>query len=196
LSILGLRENSFKIRLPKDFFFEEVENFWKPNIKNIGIDFDSLTEFMNSQIQSITVPEFNMTNLPEQIREGGRTYKHASSTPPMNFFEKSINLSIKSTEGLLTYWVMFDQLTQYLSHVENTPYLPPLTVDILDNKGYAYYTMIFEQIIFQGLSTIELSKDSNSPTFKSFTSTLSYNKIKINFRNGTQSSNYKDIFKN
>ena len=68
---------------PKGFFPPGVQDKYFQYIKSQSIPYDTLTQYMNSTIQSVTFPALSATNVT-QVRPLGKTITYQSATPIQN----------------------------------------------------------------------------------------------------------------
>ena len=54
--ILNNKAQMFSLWFPEDFFYPEVIERWSPIIQSMKLPFQSVTDFMNSQIQQVSYP--------------------------------------------------------------------------------------------------------------------------------------------
>lgn len=64
--VLNNKPQMFSIYFPSNFFYPEVKRKWEPIIERMKLPYQSIDDFMNSQIQSVTFPSITMETSQQQ----------------------------------------------------------------------------------------------------------------------------------
>lgn len=186
MAILNPRNDSFWFEFPQTFFYKEVEQTWNPLLKHYKLPYENVRDYMNSTIQSISFPEFNMAETPTQTRKYGEQQAHKSGQPAKNMIEREITVSFKNVEAYLNYFIMYHQMSKYLEFKGNkdNQFFDNFQIGLLDHNGNAFFSLVMEQVIFTGLTNLELSKSANTADFATFDATFRYNFPKMVLNTG------------
>ena len=93
--ILNARANSFYFVFPRGFFPPGIQDKYFQYIKSQSLPYDTLTQFMNSTIQSVSFPSLTAGSVT-QTRPLGKTVTYQSSIPIQNMFSQGFNARISS----------------------------------------------------------------------------------------------------
>lgn len=164
----------FVIYFCKDFFYEEVRQRWWSVIRDMGSIYRSLEDFMNAQIQDISLPNINPDVVKQRVRfeeitkRGGKELVTGSN--------KSFNVSFKLSESFITYLILRDQYEYYLKFIRTKPlYWKPITIDFLNDMGYSIFRVVYDQLTPISLSDVKLSYANEGSSFKTISMTFNYN---------------------
>ncbi len=171
--ILNARQNLFDFRFPKNFFFPEIEEKYKAYIRALPMPFDTVSDFMNHTIQSIRLPQLNVTNVDQSL-SARKTYWRGH-LPQHLFTNQEFQVTFKLTEGYINYFIMFDQLRLFLEYENEVEFLPFCKIRMLDYSGREYIALKLQQILLNNIGTVELSYTSAVPQQASFTCDFKFN---------------------
>lgn len=180
--LLNPLSQNFVIWLPSNFFYSEVVKIWKPIFKRKYLPYVTIEDMFNAQITSISFPSVSTTPVTQQMqnyqitKRGGKQLDQSMS--------KTLSLSIKLSEGYMTYFMARQQFQLYMDFGANYKdiYLPPINITILDDGGRENITYTYYQITPTGLSDFDLSYAAKPGTFNTFQWTFSYNYFDIYYR--------------
>jgi hypothetical protein len=178
--ILNNKQNAFTIYFPPNFFSANVERKWTPVINRLKLPYESLEDFFNSSIQSVTLPQISLPTVQQQQSQFPINYRGGKELEPT--LDKTIDVSFKLSEGFITYWILFDQIEEYLLYKEDDVFWPSMFVSFLDLNGIELVVFEFEKIVPTSLSTVELSYASTAADFNTFNLGLRYNRFNIKRR--------------
>lgn len=176
--ILNSTYNNYVFHFPKGFFPLDVERRYLPFFKRLPIPFSTLTDFMSYTVQSVSWPSIATEIVEQSVELYTPKYKAGFSLD--EYINKELTITMKTVEGFLNYWVMFDTLEEYwrLYNDNDKKYVPDLAVHTLDQYGYMMFTLNYKEVVFTGLSEMELSYASNVPEYKTFTATFMASRLK------------------
>ena len=166
--LINARQNSFFFQFPKGFFHKNLEDKYLGYVKRMPIPYDTLRDFMNSTIQSISFPTFNAIDSVTQTRPGGYRQNFKSSTPLQNLIRRDFTISFKLGEGYINYWIMYDSIVNFLDFNNKDEYLPDMTLRLLDNNGVVMASVQLQQSIYSSISEVNLNYSSTTPAFSTF----------------------------
>lgn len=178
------RNNTYIFNFPKTFIPNEIEERYRPYLERMpGNTFVSALDYLNYSIQSINLPGPNYIPV-DQNDFPGNTRRFRSSLPTQELYSKELNVTCKSLDGFINYWLALDLWMYWYELDGKTPYIPdPPGIQIFDGEGNIVMTVQLERMIFQSITDLDLDFSSNTVSFKTFTMTFIYNLIdfKINF---------------
>ena len=58
--VLNNKPQMFTIFFPSNFFYDEVKSKWSPIIAKMRLPYQSVDDFMNAEIQSVTCPTLSL----------------------------------------------------------------------------------------------------------------------------------------
>ena len=178
--LINPKLNSFYFNFPKGFFSDRVVNKYEDYIKKQPIPFDTVQQFVNSTIQSISLPSLSIDSV-QQIRPLGKKINYKGSTPIQDLFTQDFSIGFKQVDGFINYFIMLDTILDFLNFGNPDLFIQDLPVRIMDNEGNILFSVKFEEVIFTSFSTIDLNYTSNNPQTTNFTLGFKCNYIDIIF---------------
>jgi len=166
--ILNPRGNSFYFNFPRGFFPQRVTEKYLPYIKKQPIPFDTVDQYINSTIQSVSFPSLTLDSV-EQVRKLGKKIAYKGSNPVQDLFSKEFSITMKMTDGFISYWLMLDTILDFINFANPEVFLMNLPLRIMDNQGDIVSSVIFQEVLFTSFGEIELNYTSNNPQFSQFT---------------------------
>lgn len=178
--ILNARSNQFQIGFPRNFFYPEVKEKWESVISKLNLPYDTIEDFMNSCIQSMTFPPIQIPSPKQQ--EGQYEIYWRTGKELEVLTDKTINLTFKLTESYISYWILYDQIAKFLEYGDKLPWWPHMYLSFIDNAGFEMVKFEIKQIIPISLSELNLSYAQALTNFNTFTLSLKYNRfdLKVN----------------
>ena len=178
--ILNSLNNQFVVQFPSGFFYPDIVRKWTPIVNRMKLPYETLEDFINATVQSITFPSVELTNVNQPQGQFPIQYRPGKELEPL--LEKNLTVSFKLSEGLISYWIMFEQVEMFLAYEQTVPFWPPMYVSFLDHKGFELVAFSFEKIIPTSLSQFEISYAQTAAEFHTFQMVLRYNRYTINRR--------------
>jgi len=180
MSILNAKLNQFAIWLPQDFFYPEIRERWTPIVKRLKLQYQSLEDFVNATVQSVTFPEVTLQPVTQPQTMFQIKYRGGKELEPI--LDKNLTVTFKLTEGFITYWMLFDQIELFQMYSARSPFWPSMYVTFLDHHGFELMTFEFQKIVPTNLSQFNVSYATVAADFNVFTLNLTYNRYKISRR--------------
>ena len=180
MSLLNAKLNQFTIWFPKDFFYPEIRERWTPVVKRLKLQYQSLEDFFNASVQSVTFPEVTLNPVTQPQTMYQIRYRGAKELEPI--LDKNITVTFKLIEGFITYWMLFEQIEMYQLYSDTNPFWPSMYVSFLDHHGFELVNFEFQKIVPNSLSQFNVSYASVASDFNTFTLNLLYNRYKITRR--------------
>jgi len=186
--LLNALNSQFVVRFPKGFFYTDIVKKWDPVVQRLKLPYQSLEDFINSTIQSVTFPAVELPNVTQPQGMFQIQYRPGKELEPL--LEKNLTVTFKLTEGFISYWVLFEQIEQFIQYGDSVPFWPPMYISFLDHHGFELMAFSFEKIIPVDLSQFEVAYSQTAAEFNTFTMTLRYNRYEIKRR--IEELNYKN----
>jgi len=177
MSILNARSNQFFINFPPELFYPEIKDRWIPVIKRLKLPFDTVEDFINNCVQSISFPSVELPTVDQQQSQFQIKYRGGKELEPI--LDKNLTITFKLSEGFFSYWILFEQLEQFVNYEQKVPFWPSLYVSFLDNNGFEIVAFEFHKIVPTGLSPFSISYATTAAEFNTFTLSLNYNRFDI-----------------
>jgi hypothetical protein len=170
----------YAVWFPKDFFYPEVRERWTPVVKRLKLQYQSLEDFFNASVQSVTFPEVRLDPVIQGQSQFKIRYRGGKELEPI--LDKMITVTFKLTEGFITYWLIFEQIEEYQKYHDTQPFWPSMYISFLDHHGFELLAFEFQKIVPIALSQFNISYASIAAEFNTFTLNLAYNRYKITKR--------------
>jgi len=180
MGILNAKSNMFTIWFPPNFFYSSVKKNWEPVVKRLKLPYQNVEDFFNASIQSISFPSVDLMTVHQQQRQFDIEYRGGKELEPI--FERTLDVTFKLSEGFITYWMIFDQIEEYLKYKEDDVFWPSMYVSFLDHHGFELVAFEFNKIVPTGLSTFDVSYATTAAEFNTFSLGLKYNRFNIKRR--------------
>lgn len=190
--ILNAKSNQFRFLFPKGFIDSSIEAKYTKFLKKIPGPFESMNDYVNHTIQSISFPGVTAESLEqingrevfsqEDARDGFLTKNPRNIKNSFDLsrnIDKSFTVTLKASDGYLNYWILFENLQKFLQVYNNQQYMPDFQIQYLDFMGYQFSTINYRQILFLGISDLEMSYASINMDFKTFTLNFKYSNFDI-----------------
>jgi hypothetical protein len=184
MAIMNAKNNMFTIWFPPSFFYPSVRKKWEPVIKRLKLPYESIEDFFNASIQSVTIPALDLPTPTQQQSQFEVGYKGGKELEPT--FQKTLDIVFKLSEGFITYWIIFEQIEEYLKYdnLENSVFWEPMYVSFLDMHGLELVAFEFNKIVPTGLSSFDVSYATTAADFNTFNLGLRYARFNIKRRIG------------
>jgi len=189
--ILNAKNNQFVFRFPKGFIYPEIEEKYNYYLKRLPTPFENITDYVNHTIQSVTFPSVASDEIEQWVgRKTGVDGKNITKNP--QYWRQSLDLervvpkeftvNLKTADGYLNYWVLFETYRYYLTVPNTEDYFPDLNLMYLDRDGYQMLTVDFRQPLMKGISEVEMNYSATAMEFRTFAVNFKYNTFDINVK--------------
>ncbi|MGL5692115.1 MAG: hypothetical protein ACRDD8_15045 [Bacteroidales bacterium] len=187
--MLNARNNQFSFSFPANFFYPEVVEKWTPIVNKLKLPYSTLDDFMNANIQSVTFPSLDLNVVSQQESQFDIKWRGGKELEAI--IPKNIDVTLKLSESYIPYWVIFEQISYFMSYNGKIPFWPNMTLSFLDNNGFENVSFVIKQVTPVALSELNLSHSSIVTEFKTFTLSLVYNRFEVKQYN--DSGSYSSI---
>ena len=184
MSVLNNKPQMFVIQFPSNFWYKEVINTWEPMVKRMKLPYETLDDFMNQQIQQVTLPSTNLELATQQRGQYEIAYATGKELEPE--IGKNLNITFKLTESYLSYWVVWHQVDTYLHYANDelkrnkAPiYMEPISLSFLTDAGLEMLSFRFDQIVPTNIGELNLSYAATVASYNTFTWNLRFNYFDI-----------------
>lgn len=176
--VLNNKPQMFSIYFNEQFFYKEVREKWGPIIERMRLPYQSVSDFMNAQIQTVSFPGLNLDNPTQQREQYTVTYPTGGELEPL--VSKDLSITFKLTESYISYFILWDQLDIYLHYVngghnKKPCWMEPLQLAFISDAGFQLSEFIFREITPVSLSELNLSYAAQIASYNTFTFGLRYN---------------------
>jgi len=178
--LLNSRQNGFIITLPPDFFSEKVKEKYKKYYQSLILPYDNINTFIESTIQSIDFPGWQMTTA-QQTRLLGKKQDYKNSMPIIDNFNRELVITFKLTDAYLNYFIFLENGLEFLNFENPIQTFSPIRLSLLDNQGYLVSSIIFKNPILKSQDGFKLSYSSNTPNFPTFQAKFVYFDFDVEF---------------
>ena len=176
--LLNSLSNQFLCNFPHSFFYPEIHEKWTPIVKRLKLPYESLEDFINSAVQSLSFPAIDLQPVEQPQQQFRIAYRPGKELEPL--FDKNITITFKLSEGFITYWILFEQIELFVKIYEvKKPFWDPIYISFLDHHGFELIAFTFEKIIPTAMSQFDISYARTAAEFNTFTMNLRYSRFKI-----------------
>lgn len=177
---LSSQSSQFVFNLPSDFLPQEVVTTYKPILEKNWIQYESVIDYLNSTIKSISYPGLNLT-LPEQTLWHGkkRSYKPATNINDI-VTTREFTVDFRSVDSDLNYWLGVDIMAKHYLDVLNL-YINPFTLTAVDIHRDAIYQIKFYEIIAMSIGDLKFDYSQQKVNPKEFNMTFKFNWFEVEF---------------
>jgi hypothetical protein len=188
--VLNNKPQMFSIYFPSDFFYPEVKRKWEPIIERMKLPYQSIDDFMNSQIQSVTFPSITMETSQQQRGQYEVVYPGGKELEPT--MSKDLSITFKLTESYISYFIMWDQIDMYLHYAnmsndideyiggeKKVCWMKPIQLSFLTDQGFELTKFVFSEITPTSLSELNLSYAAQAASYNTFSLGLHFNVFDI-----------------
>lgn len=185
--ILNSLNNQFIVQFPSGFFYTDIVKKWTPVVKRMKLPYETLEDFINATVQSITFPAVELPPVEQGQSQFRIQYRPGKELEPL--IDKNLTITFKLSEGFISYWILFEQIEKFMEYGDTVPFWPPMYVSFLDHRGFELVAFSYEKIIPLNLSQFEISYAQTAAEFNTFSMGLRYNRYVIKRR--IDDDNYK-----
>ena len=178
--ILNSRNANYVLTFPRNFLYESVQDRYRTYLKRLPLPYNDVNDYLNASVQQFTFPSIDAENVEQTLYEDKIQWKGAFRLGKS--FDKSFQITFKSYEGYINYWMMFDQFQEFLSYDNANAFMPNITLSFLDQDGFELIVIDFKQLTMTSISELELNFSSNTPEFQSFSCGFGYNYYELKRR--------------
>lgn len=173
--LLNNLQQNFVITTDLNWFYPEVVDTWLSVLHRMFLPYNTVEDFINSQISSVNFPGLSASNPAQDIqlynvqKRIGKAFDQIVS--------KQLNLTIKTTESYISYFVMRDQYRRFLALGETAKYLymNPIKICLLNDGGFAMMEYVYKELTPSSISDLNLQYNQTVGNFNTFSMSFTYN---------------------
>ena len=181
------RKDLFYVEFTKKFIPDQIEEFYKPYVKNMPTQIDSPRVLVESTLQGITVPSYQYEGVNQghvdTLNNNEITTNWRSTVNAQELTEKSLSLTFKLIDGYVNYWVLLDTFFYHYDMKNPEAFIGDISLRMIDTNENVMFTRVYKDCIMTSISDFELSYSENIQTFETFTIGLQYSKAETVFAN-------------
>ena len=181
------RKDLFYIEFTNNFIPQQLEDFYKPYVKNMPTQIDSPRMLVESSMQGVTVPSYQVDGVNQMhvdtLNKNGISTNWRSTVNPQETTVKNLTLTFKLLNGYINYWILLDTYFYHYDMKNPEAFIGDITLRIIDNQENVMMSRIYRDCIMTGISDFELSYSDNIQTFETFSIDLQYSKVETTFAN-------------
>lgn len=185
LSLKG-RQDGFRLLLPKEFLYKDIEEKYAEILKSKHGFFDRPIDFINESIQKVEVLGFQNASFGQQQTktgtptiDGNRIQQneffypsteemYRAPTPPIALTDRTFNITFRHTLGYLNYFMIFENFWyMYSRDMKYSDLVHHINVDIFNEIGEVYCKIDLMDPIIESMDM--LSFDFTQPIAQSQT---------------------------
>jgi len=200
--LLSSQPSQFVFNLPSDLIPENLKSKYDIIMEKNFVWYDDVLDYLNSTIKGINFGGFSLST-DTQVRKFGKIVDYKPVTNINDTFDRVGNITFRAVDGDTNYWMMLEIATNTYMNTEQT-HLSPFTLTTLDYRRDAIYQVKFSDIIISDVSDIDFNYSSQDVIEKTFTVTIKFVHIEIDFLlnqekilvtdpDGTSSIQYRDL---
>ena len=172
--LLNSLSQAFVVSFDLNFFYPSINEYYIPEMRRQWLCYNTVEDFMNSQISSVTFPGFSTQNVQQNIGLNPIQKRPAKQTDEV--IDKTLTLTIKTTESLLSYFICRSQYSEFIKLGRYMSlYMPDIRISLLNDGGFETFTYVYHQLTPTNISQLELSYAARLGSFNTFTWQFSYN---------------------
>lgn len=152
-----------------------------PLLEKNWIQYENVIDYLNSTIKEISVPGLSI-DVPSQIRKRGKEINYKPATNIQDIVaSRQIDVTFRSVDQDINYWILWDIFSKHYLDTTFAKYVEPFMVTALDIHRDAIYQIVFREIIILTESENRFMYNDTAFSEKTFTLTLNFNWIEIDF---------------
>lgn len=178
---LNAKANLFKFTFPVGFFPEEVVTKYERYIEKSQIPYKSFYDFMNSTIQTVTIPSLNV-DIVEQNGAYRVAQKWRSGYETIRMIDRSFTVEFKLVESFMNYFALMEAFFEFNSFQTKEEHLPDMVLEVYDTDLLRTLKIKYGQVLYKSIPTaISFNHGDVRNQFKTFSAVFAYNNLEIDF---------------
>lgn len=167
---LGTQISSFVFNLPTTFIPEELNIQYSKILKKNHIPYNSVIDYLNSTIKSITIPGLSVKIIEDQKMMYGKTILHKPATNAQDIVSSNeVNITFLSKDSDLNYFLMRDIFYKHYMDTKNTNLIDKFIIYNVDSYREVIFEIIFDGIVLQSITDNMLDYSAQRMNAKEFT---------------------------
>lgn len=195
------RQDAFRICLPKEFLYKDIEEKYAKILKSKNSFYHKPIDFLNETIQGVQVFGFqNATYQQLQPSAGTRPlidesrrqqnefnypsseYSYRAADSPINLIDKTLNVTFRHTLGYLNYFLLFENFFyQYSRDMIYQDLIPRIVIDIFNERGSIYSRILLDSPLMQSMDMLDFNHTNPVAQSQTFQVTFKYSNFDFEF---------------
>jgi hypothetical protein len=177
---LSTLSSSFIFNFPSDFLKPEVLADYKGFLENWNMPYDSIIDYLNSTIKSVTFPGLSLTPNEQKILRG-KVIAYKPSTPVQDLVTThDFTVTFRNVDGNANYMLMYDIFQKHYLDTEHL-HINPFTITTLDMWRNGIYRIKYYQLIAVKMSELTFDYSVQKVNAAEFTVDFRFNFIDLEF---------------
>lgn len=172
--ILNQQTHNYLLLFPKTFFDKYIYNYYDFFKKYMKIPYSTLDDYINSTIQNVEFPGWNM-DLVEQYRMYGALQKFKNSTPVKDLMNKKFTITFKLSDAFFNYFILYHNAIKYLDFRNKNLYFDDFKILLLNNENYLVSIIELHKVIMTNMTSIKLQYSNMMHQHNTFNASFEFN---------------------
>lgn len=202
MAISNVINTNFRLSFHSNFIYKEVEEEFKPSLKDKTLMFTRLIDYLNSTITDAEIPGFIDVGTKEQVVKQGdiRTFpgalkfKQQQSTKELTVTFQLKNDYLNWLIMMRQFWLQIEKKERKNENDQGTTFLEPIRLQVLDDYGNINFEMLYTQIRIVEIEKIRLQMQNVTLSGNQFTVRFSFNEFDYKNRSGERSQYTREEF--
>lgn len=195
------RADGFRLLLPKEFLYKDIEAKYAEILKQKKGFFVNPIDFLNESIQRVQVlgftdgafmdqrqtrtgtPTFNLNRVDQNAFQYPSTEEaYRSPAPPIALTDKTLNIEFRHQLGYLNYFMIFENFWyMYSRDMRYSDMMHNIYVDIFDEIGQVYCKINLMDPMMNGMDMLSLDFTQPVAQSQSFKVEFKYSNFEFKF---------------
>jgi hypothetical protein len=171
--------NQFRFGLPSSFISKSANDRYMKILEKNKMLHASVVDYLNSSIQEIVSPGFNLTTASQKFKNG-KVIEWKSAGNVIDYFDKEVEVVFQLGEGAFNYLMIMDILLNYTTHATQE-YAEPLIIECIDRHSDVIFEIRFRSIILKSLPSLSFATNNMEFSNKTFSLGFTFNYIDIRY---------------
>jgi len=174
---ISSQNNQFIFQFPIDFITPYLYNKFQIFLDNMRMPYDNILDYINSTIKDMTFPSVTYENVTQKLY-GGKTVDYKSAKNIFDTYQHELSVTFRSVDSHTNFFILQEILTEFWLNTRK-PYIPYLSLGILDKNGDLIYTVLFKNILLKGQSEIKFNYNKQDFSENTFNINFTFNYLDI-----------------
>jgi len=174
---ISSQNSQFIFQLPVDFISIRLYQKFQKFLDSNHVQYDDVLSYLSSTIKEIVFPSISYENVEQRIKYG-KKMPWRSSINVHDTFQQELDITFRSVDSHTNYFMLIEIL-QEAYQTALRPWIPYLTLHILDKNGDLIYTIIFKNNLLKTLSELRLTYQNQDFSEKQFSITFRFSYLDI-----------------
>lgn len=169
----------FLFNFPHGFVPPEYEDRYKIHLLNFRKPFNTILDYINSNIKDITLPGLGVETV-SQRNFYGKERDFRTSKSPYDLSSREFTITMRNTDYNIFYFIIYDLfLFHYIKNGQT--FIGDFTITVLDVERREQFKIFIKEIILTNLTEIKFSNQEKEVDEQTFTLTFKYNFLDIEY---------------